>query len=322
MALFLALFIAVVIVAIVFGLVWLGADDKAEQIARRLEGISPAPITHDDTTAEAQLVRDEELSTVPWLNRALANWSRIGYVRTTIAQAGMDTKPGQILLMTCVCFAGTFFVARLFQFNPAFALLFAILVGALPICNVYFRRAKRMNAFEKSFPEAIDLMARAVKAGHGLNTGMEIVGQEMNEPISGEFRKTFEEQHLGLQLREALVNLTMRVPLQDVRFFAAALIIQDETGGNLAEILTNLSGTIRERFKIRGEVKVKTAQGRLTAVILCSLPPAMLLMLHILNPDYARPLYTDIIGIVMLCVAACMQIIGALILWKIVSIKV
>lgn len=322
MALLLALIIGVAIVAIVLGLFLLGGNDKADQIARRLEGISPAPIVHDDATPDAQLMRDDELSTVPWLNRALANWSRIGYVRTTIAQAGLDTKPGQILLMTGVFAVGTFLVARFFLGNAAFAVLFAVPAGALPVANVYFKRAKRMGAFEKSFPEAIDLMARAVKAGHGLNTGMEIVGQEMNEPVSGEFRKTFEEQRLGLQFREALVNLTMRMPLQDVRFFAAALIIQDETGGNLAEILTNLSGTVRERFKIRGEVRVKTAQGRLTAVILCSLPPAMLIILHFMNPEYVRPLYTDIIGIVMLCVAACMQTIGALILWKIVSIKV
>jgi len=179
-----------------------------------------------------------------------------------------------------------------------------------------------MSAFEKNFPEALDLLARAVRAGHALNTGMEIVGQEMAEPIAGEFRKTYEEQRLGLQFREALINLSTRVPSQDVRFFVTALIIQDETGGNLAEILGNLSATVRDRFRIRGEVRVKTAQGRLTAVILISIPPGMLILVNFINPEYTRILFTDIYGILALAAAAGLQIIGAFILWKIVNIQV
>jgi tight adherence protein B len=144
----------------------------------------------------------------------------------------------------------------------------------------------------------------------------------MAEPIAGEFRKTYEEQRLGLQFREALINLSTRVPSQDVRFFVTALIIQDETGGNLAEILGNLSATIRDRFRIRGEVRVKTAQGRLTAVILISIPPGMLILVNFINPEYTRILFTDIYGILALAVAAGLQIIGAFILWKIVNIQV
>jgi tight adherence protein B len=198
----------------------------------------------------------------------------------------------------------------------------ALAVGSIPVAMIYFRLRARLRAFERSFPEAIDLLARAVRAGHALYNGIEIVGQEMNEPLAGEFRKTFEEQRLGLQFREALINLSNRVPLQDVRFFAAALIIQEESGGNLAEILGNLSSTVRERFKIRGEVRVKTAQGRLTAVVLTSLPPLILIVLNFLNPGYCKALFTDRYGITALASAAGLQVIGGMLLWKIVRIDV
>jgi tight adherence protein B len=267
-------------------------------------------------------MRDDGLSTLPWLNRALGNWSRIGYVRALLSQAGMETKPGQIILMTGVLTLGTYIVSHLFLGGVVMPILYAICVGSIPIDRVFFLRYQRLSAFEKNFPEAIDLLTRAVRAGHALNTGMEIVGQEMTEPIAGEFRKTYEEQRLGLQFREALINLTTRVPLQDVRFFATALIIQDETGGNLAEILGNLSATVRDRFRIRGEVRVRTAQGRLTAVILMSLPPVILILVNLINPDYTRILFTDIYGIFALVVAAGLQIIGAFFLWKIVNIQV
>jgi tight adherence protein B len=321
MALLLSLIIGVAIITVVFGFVLIGSTDKGTQIARRLEGSAPAQETFEKS-ASAQLIRDEGLSTLPWLDRALSNWSRIGYVRTLLSQAGMDTKPGQIILTTAVVALGTYLIAHLFLGSVMMPVIYALAAGSIPIGTVFYRRHQRLRAFEKNFPEAIDLLARAVRAGHALNTGMEIVGQEMTEPIAGEFRKAFEEQRLGLQFREALVNLTVRVPLQDVRFFAAALVIQEETGGNLAEILGNLSATVRERFKIRGEVRTRTAQGRLTAIILTSLPPGMLILMHFLNPEYVNVLFTDIYGILALVAAASMQIIGGFILWKIVNIEV
>ncbi len=321
MALLLSLVIGAAIIIVVFGFVLIGSTDKGTQIARRLEGSAPVQESFE-RSASAQLMRDEGLSTLPWLDRVLSNWSRITYVRNLLSQAGMETKPGQILLTTAVIVLGTYLVLHLLFGAILSALFFALALGAIPIGTVYFKRHQRLRGFERNFPEAIDLLARAVRAGHALNTGMEIVGQEMTEPIAGEFRKTFEEQRLGLHFREALVNLTNRVPLQDVRFFAAALIIQEETGGNLAEILGNLSATVRERFKIRGEVRTRTAQGRLTAIILTSLPPGMLILLHFLNPQYVDILFTDIYGIIALFVAVTMQIIGGFILWKIVNIEV
>ncbi len=321
MVLILIVVIGAAIIAGVLGFALIGGRERVQQISRRLEVSAPAQESFE-VSASAQLIRDEGLSTLPWLNRVLENWSRAEYVRALLIQAGMDTKPGQIILTTGVLTLGTYLIVHLFIGNVFIPLLCGLGVGSVPIATVYVRRHKRLRAFESSFPEAIDLLARAVRSGHALNTGMEIVGQEMTEPIAGEFRKTFEEQHLGLHFREALTNLTKRVPLQDVRFFAAALIIQDETGGNLAEILGNLSATVRDRFKIRGEVRVRTAQGRLTAVILTLLPPSMLVLINILNPEYGKVLYTDIYGIIALIIAVCMMIIGGLILWKIVNIEV
>lgn len=321
MAIILSLVIGVAIIAIVLGFSLIGSQDRSQQIARRLAVSVPVQESLE-ASASAQLIRDEGLSTLPWLNRVLASWSRIDYVRNLLMQAGMDTKPGQILLMTGVAALGSYLVVHMFFDTAIWPILAAVGFGSIPIGTVYVKRFKRLSAFESNFPEAIDLLARAVKAGHGLNTGMEIVGQEMSDPIAGEFRKTYEEQHLGLQFREALISLTKRVPLQDVRFFAAALIIQDETGGNLAEILGNLSATVRDRFKIRGEVRVRTAQGKLTAAILISLPIAMLFLMNFLNPEYASVLYTDPLGLIFLAVAAIMQIVGGFILWSIVNIEV
>jgi tight adherence protein B len=320
MALLISIIIGIAAITAALGFLLFGSQDKAQQIARRLEGRTPAHASYV-AAASSQLLRDEGLSTLPWLNRALGNWSRIGYVRALLSQAGMETKPGLILLSTGVLTLGTYVVSHLFSAGIGMPILYSILVGSVPIDRVFYKRHKRMTAFEKNFPEAIDLLARAVRAGHALNTGMEIVGQELTEPIAGEFRKTFEEQRLGLQFREALINLSTRVPSQDVRFFVTALIIQDETGGNLAEILGNLSATIRDRFRIRGEVRVRTAQWRFTAAILISIPPAMLILLNIINPEYTRILFTDIYGILALSVSAGLQIIGAFILWKIVNIQ-
>jgi tight adherence protein B len=321
MALLLSIVIGIAIVAAALGFLLIGNKDKAQQIARRLESSAPVEGTFEKAASE-QLVRDEELSTLPWLDRTLASWSRIDHVRTLLSQAGMETKPGQILLTSAVVGIGTYLIVRLIFGSVLLGIACGAVAGFVPIGIVYIRRHKRLGDFEKNFPEAIDLLARAVRAGHALNTGMEIVGQEMIEPIAGEFRKTYEEQRLGLHFREALVNLTQRVPLQDVKFFAAALVIQDETGGNLAEILGNLSTTVRERFKIRGEVRTRTGQGRLTAIMLTSLPPSMFILMNFLNPDYTRVLYTDPYGIIAIVVAVILQIIGGFILWKIVDIEV
>ena len=166
----------------------------------------------------------------------------------------------------------------------------------LPYSYASYRRTKRFQKFEELFPEAIDTLARAVRAGHAFTTALELIANEVAEPVASEFRKLFEEQKFGLPVRDALVNLAERVPLVDVKFFVTAVMLQRETGGNLAEILDNLSYVIRERFKIMRQVRVYTAQGRLTMMLLMGLPPVIVVTMLMTSPSFIRPLFTDPIG--------------------------
>jgi tight adherence protein B len=166
------------------------------------------------------------------------------------------------------------------------------------------------------------LLGRAVRAGHAFTTGLEMISKECPEPLAGEFRTAFEEQNFGLPLRDALLNMAERIPIIDVRFFVTALLIQKETGGNLAEILDGLARVIRDRFRIYREVQVRTAQGRLTAGILIALPIMMMLILSVLNPNYMKVLFTDPKGPIILITAALMQLAGSAILWKIIHFEV
>jgi tight adherence protein B len=179
-----------------------------------------------------------------------------------------------------------------------------------------------LHRFEEHFPEALDLLNRAIRAGHGFTTGLGMIAGEVSEPIAGEFRTTFEEQNFGLPLRDALQNLTERVPLIDVQFFVTALLIQKETGGNLVELLENLANVIRDRFRIYRDIRTKSAHGRLTAGILIALPVLMAFGLGIANPSYLPVLYHDPVGPLILWGAAIWQVIGALLLWKIIHIEI
>ena len=161
-----------------------------------------------------------------------------------------------------------------------------------------------------------------MRAGHAFTTGLEMVATELPEPVAGEFKLVFDEQSFGLPLRDALMNLAERVPIVDVRFFVTALLIHKETGGNLAALLDDLSAVIRERFRLLRDVRVRTAQGRLTAGILIALPPAFVVLMRTTNPDYVTPLFTDVLGRYMLGGAVLLQIVGSIVLWKIVNIKV
>jgi len=206
---------------------------------------------------------------------------------------------------------------------------------ATPLLVVSFKRGRRFSKFEELFPDAIDLLARAVRAGHAFTTALELIGRELPEPVAGEFRITYEQQNFGMPLREALHNLTVRVPLSDVTFFVSALHVQHESGGNLAEILDNLAFVIRERFKILRQVKVHTAQGRMTLYLLTGLGPAAALLMLLVNPEYIGRFFSEPqpkvslfilgqlpLGSVMIAVAIILQILGYLVIRKIIRIRV
>jgi len=300
----------------------LGGTSDQQIVQDRLKAVQDVDRAVADIDLDLQLVRDEMLSTVPLLNRLMMQLSWSDRLQTLITQAGLTTKPGKILLMSSVTALATYVALTYVSHQWIFALIGGIAGLAIPTAVVAFVRMRRLLKFEQNFPEALDLLGRAVRAGHAFTAGVDMVAHEAAEPVAGEFRVTFEEQNFGLPLRDALTNLATRVPLVDVRFLVTALLVQKDSGGNLAELLDELSRLIRERFRIRREVQIRTAQGRLTALILICLPIGMFFVMRIINPSYEQLLFTDPWGPTVLGVVALMQVIGGLLMWKIVNIEV
>ena len=300
------------IVIVVFLGIWMtiGTDSKQEVVRRRMEAVRKAE-RRGEVSMGLKLARDEMLSSVPAVHRLMLHWAWSVRLQERISQAGLTMKAGKLILISACLFLGTAVIVGLFTPMLLVGLLIGICVGLIPYGVVMYLRQKRLRAFEERFPQALDLLGRAVRAGHAFTTGLEMIAKESPEPIAGEFRTTFEEQNFGLPLRDALLNMTERIPSIDVRFFVTALLIQKETGGNLAEILDGLARVIRDRFRIYREVRVRTAQGRLTAGILIALPIFMMLVLMVMNPNYMGVLFQDPKGMLALTVAGNMQVIGS-----------
>jgi tight adherence protein B len=207
-------------------------------------------------------------------------------------------------------------------FSVALAPVMALFLAILPMIWLLFKRKRRLSKFGAQLPEALELIARALRAGHSLAAGFNLVANEMSDPIGGEFSRTFEEQNLGKPLEEALNDLTKRVPNLDLKFFVTAIVLQRQTGGDLAEILDKIGYLIRERFKIWGQVQALTGEGRLSGVVLLALPPVLFVVVYRMNPDYLMLLFTDDLGKKMLVAGVITQLLGALVIRKIVNIRV
>jgi tight adherence protein B len=243
-------------------------------------------------------------------------------LRVLYEQAQMPIAPQQFLLIL----AGTMVVGAILPgvagLNPVFGVVTGLVVGLFPIGWLLMKRKFRMKAFAKQLPDALELIARALRAGHSLASGFSLVADEMKDPIGSEFRKVFEEQNLGIAMEDALQNMCTRVPNLDLKFFATAVVLQRQTGGDLAEILDKIGYIIRERFKIWGQVQALTGEGRLSGVVLLALPPVLFVVVYRLNPDYVMPLFYDPLGRKMLFVGVITQLFGALWIRKIVNIRV
>jgi tight adherence protein B len=311
------------VVVVVFLGIWVfaSAEGDQEQVRKRMSSVHKAE-RRGEVGVGLKLVRDEMMSGVPWLHQLMMKWSWASKLQDFLMQSGMSLKPGKLLTISAITGIGSYIAASYFTARFYISIPVGIVAMFLPIGFVAFKRKRRLRKFEEHFPEALDLLGRAVRAGHAFTTGIEMISKECAEPLAGEFRTAFEEQNFGLPLRDALLNLSERVPIIDVRFFVTAILIQKETGGNLAEILDGLSRVIRDRFRIYRDVQVKTAQGRLTAAILISLPIVMLLLLSAINPGYIAVLFTDPAGPIVLVIAAVLQVIGSAILWKIIHFEV
>jgi len=293
-----------------------------ERLATVQEAASRAP------SEELALLRGEMLSKIPALDNLLRRSSRISNLQPFLEQANLKIRAANILML-CMVSAVALAVAGFLaagSLPPNQALLIAavglVLGGFLPYSYASYRRTKRFQKFEELFPEAIDTLARAVRAGHAFTTALELIANELTEPVASEFRKLFEEQKFGLPVRDALMNLAERMPLVDVKFFVTAVMLQRETGGNLAEILDNLSYVIRERFKIMRQVRVYTAQGRLTMMLLMGLPPVIVVTMLLTSPAFIHPLFADPIGHALVVAGIVLQTLGYFVIRKIIQIQV
>lgn len=271
---------------------------------------------------ELALLRDELLSEIPALDHMLRRSVRVQNLQHFLQQGDMQIRAGNFLFLSAFLGLLLALLGLWLSNRVEMALIFFILGGALPYFYASSRRTKRFHKFEEMFPEAIELLGRAIRAGHAFTTAIELIGNELGEPVAGEFRKMFEEQKFGLPVRDALLNLAERVPLIDVKFFVTSVMLQRETGGNLAEILDKLSYVIRERFKILRQVRVYTAQGRLTMLILMLLPPAVVAMFAFMDLNFIRPLWTDPIGHALIAASIIMQTIGFILIRRIIDIQV
>ncbi len=301
------------------GVAYLPGVLASRKLDRRLRDVStPAGADLDD----ASVVKQSNHGPLPSIDRAMAK-TRIGSrIARLIEQSGTRTTPSGIGVMMLLVAAGSAFAASVLvplRFAPLAA---GALGAAMPIGWLVHRRTVRLKRFEEQFPEALDLLSRAIRAGHAFQTAMGMIADEVAQPVGPEFKKTFDEQNFGLPLRDALNQLSERVPILDVRFFVTAVLIQRDTGGNLSEILDNLAHVVRERFKIRRQVRVHTAHGRFTGYVLLALPAALAVVLSYISPSHMETLFKERIGQMMLMGAIVMQTIGFLWIRKVIKIEV
>ncbi len=239
-----------------------------------------------------------------------------------LKQADLNISPAKFSMIVLAMFVGGTVAVATTPLPILLAPIGGAMLAALPHMYLLFRRKRRLAKFGRQMPEALELLGRSLRAGHSLANGFGLVGSEMDEPIAKEFRRVFEEQNFGIPLEEALEDLSDRIPNMDLRFFATAIILQRTTGGDLSEILDKIGHLVRERLQILGQVQALTGEGRLSGIVLLAMPPALFLFMLKLNPEYVMQLFQDELGHYMLGIAVVTQIVGALVIKKIITIKV
>jgi tight adherence protein B len=318
LSLFALIFAALALIGVA---IWLGSPDRNKQTLSRLDAIgnvTDLSMGHEETP---DLRRDEPLSSIPWLDELLRKLDLAQRLGLLVAQAGLNWSAEKLLLLMAFAFAGVAILVYLRTSVLGLAFIFGCCGGTLPLFYVFRKRTKRFIRFRELLPESLDTMVAAIRAGHSFNSALGMTARESPEPVRGELRQAFDEQNFGLELRTSLTNLEHRVPVSDIRIMVAAILIQRDTGGNLTEILERVAYLIREEFRLQRQVRVHTAQGRMTGWILSLLPPVVGFLLYLVNPNHMRVLWERPIGLKMLYGAAIMTTIGALIIRKIVRVR-
>jgi tight adherence protein B len=290
------------------------------RLDRRLQEVAmPIKVAVGD---QPTIVKLESAGPLPALDRIAAATRAGSWLAQLIEQSGARVTPSAIIVASVTLAAVVGFLVAVSSRFRLLALPAALIAGALPFLWLKRRRSVRLKRFEEQFPEALDLLSRAIRAGHAFQTAMGMVAEELPEPVGPEFKKTFEQQNYGLPLRDALNAMPERIPLMDVHFFVTAVLIQRDTGGNLSEILDNLARVVRERFKILRQVRVHTAHGRMTGYVLLALPAALGVALSVINRGHMEPLFREHMGQMLLLGAAVMQTIGYFWIKQVVKIEV
>jgi tight adherence protein B len=287
------------------------------RLERRLHDVGPgAP------DVDATVLMQRTVGPMPIVDRLVARVGGTAWLTRLVEQSGVKTTPSAIMLFSAAAAMTAAVLAVWMSKNPFVAPVAAVAGLMAPCAWLAHKRSSRVKKFEEQFPDALDLMARAIRAGHAFQTALGMAADEVPAPVGPEFRKTFDQQNYGLPLREALNNLSDRLPLLDVRFFVTAVTIQRESGGNLSEILENLAHVVRERFKIRRQVRTHTAHGRFTGYVLLALPAALAMALSSISPDQMQLLFRDPMGQMMLLGAVVLQTIGFFWIRQVIKIEV
>lgn len=298
-----------------------GATEQTRAIMTRLESaIAVGKPEMADLVVDVR--KNELMSSIPWLDRYLAKLELAPRIRRFLYQANVKWTVGGLSLFCGICFIVPAYLVYLRTSAVLFGFLIGLVTGSGPVLYVYQMRKRRMNKFEQGIPEALELIVSALRVGHSLNAAMGLVSRECADPVGTEFRVTFDEMNYGLELKSALDNLVTRVPLQDVKIVSTAILIQRESGGNLAEVLEKTAQVIRERFRLKRQILTHTAQGRLTGWILTLLPVVLGMLLYLVNPDLMSLLWKKEMGVKLLYAAGIMIVIGGMIIRKIVNMDV
>ena len=310
-------FVTALIVIVYFAWSRAAQAQAGDELERRIREVSSREVFEGEST----VIQRQAQGPLPTIDRMFAMKAGQEGLARLIEQSGVSTTPSAVILMS----AGTAVIAGLLALvflQPIFAAAVAVAGALCPWLWLKRCRSVRLKKFEEQFPEALDLLARALRAGHAFQTAIGMVADELPAPVGLEFKKSFDQQNFGLPLKDTLNELGDRVPILDVKFFATAVSIQRETGGNLAEILDNLASVVRERFKILRQVRVHTAHGRFTGYVLLALPAALAVALSFISPDHMRTLFQERMGQMMLVGALVMQTIGYVWIRQVIKIEV
>lgn len=314
-------FLAVVLMLEGVFLLWTDTrSPEFKRVRERLQGLVKGESSRPK--GGSGFLKQRLFSNSPAVHGFLSHFSWVFHLDKLIVQAGSKRDVQQFLLTSLVAGGAGIVLTLILRWSWFSGGLITLVLIALPWMNLKLQRSKRLQLMEKQLPDALDLICRALRAGHAFSAALSMVGDEAAEPIASEFKTTFDEIMFGVSTKNAMLNLAERVPNEDIRYFVMAVLVQLETGGNLTVLLSSLANLMRERFKLMGKIRVLAAEGKLSAYILTGLPFFLALTLNVINPGYLNILFTDPIGVKMLIGVSVLMVIGIFFLWRIVVIRV